>query len=286
MRQYIKRCLAVIMAAAMTAALVPAGTAGLALAAGGEDVEAALKPVLHYDMSHENGKLTDVSGNGKDGTLHGFDETADFGSDGENGQILTFDGNNKYVDIPAGVITGETFAIEAVYTTTTKSAAWLFALGTGAAKWQDVNNNYLFVSPCSGENGSYYDAILAAISRSGEEKRYPSSKVLKGYNDDRENIVTVVFNNGNVTYYLNGMQSEVTESGFKIQEILSADNNNECIGYIGKSLYSGDPYFVGTLKDFKIYDQPLTEHLYNDAKERLKSVMMNKNTDADNIAWI
>ncbi len=291
MKHCMKRYLAAAMAAVMIVALVPAGTGGQVQASDINTADPAIEPALHYDMSYEKNSednslsLTDVSGNGKNGTLHGYEE-ADLSGDAQAEGTLAFNGNSQYVDIPAGVITGEAFAIEAVYTTTEKSAAWLFTLGTTVAEWPNVKN-YLFVSPYASD-GSYNGDMLAAIKGNGDEIRYPASKKLTGHNDGTtDDTVTVVFDNGDVTYYLNGEPSEVTTSGLKIQDILAAHNNEECMGYIGKSLYAPDPYFKGTLKDFKIYDEPMTETLLNQAKEdaanRLKSLMMNKNSDENNV---
>lgn len=278
MKKYWKRCLAVVMALAMVMTLIPESALGYVLAENG-DTEAPL-PVLHYDMSHTNGKLTDISGNNKDGTLCGFQDS-DFSTSETDEETLNF-GDQKYVEIPSGVIPGETFAIEATYTASTKSAAWLFTLGNTVDSWPNVKN-YLFVSPYANDQ-TYGDHMLAAVKDGETEKRYPETKLLQGYNDSRENTVTVIFDKGNITYYLNGNKSEVTESGFKIQELLAAHSNQNCCGYIGKSLYKDDPYFNGTLKDFKIYDQPLTENLLEDAKKNLPVIMLNGNSSAGDVS--
>lgn len=285
MKQYIKRYLSMLMAVIMTAVMIPAGAMSQVRATGAEDGGITIKPSLHYDMSHSGTVLSDISGNHKDGTLQGITDS-DFSEDGAGGKSLQL-GSNKYVEIPAGVITGETFAIEAVYIAPKKSNSWLFTLGTTVASWPNVKN-CLFVSPYSAQSG-YDGKMLAAIQNNkggneGGELRYPTGTLLQGNNNDQENIVTVIFNNGNVTYYLNGKQSEVTRSGYKIQDILAGhqDKDVKC-GYIGKSLYDGDPYFEGTLKDFKIYNQPSTEHLLEEAEGKLESVMLAKNDSAENI---
>ena len=250
-KKLIKQCLAGFLSFAMTVTLFPAGTLGTVQAA---DVP---QPALHYDMSHANGKLTDVSGNSHDGLLKNFTD-ADFAT--ENGDTaLNFDGTEKYVEIPSGVIKGagkESFTLEATYTDGRQGGSWLLTLGTTVGKWPDVKN-YLFVSPYSTQT-DYNGKMLGAIKDGETEKRYDKDTALTG-DAEGKNIVTVVFDNGNVTYYLNGEKSSTTESGFKIQDLLNANSTDTCIGYIGRSLYTDDKYFKGSLSEFKVYETALTE---------------------------
>lgn len=257
--------------------------------------------VLHYDMSHANGKLTDASGNNLHGILHNITD-ADFSANNDR-NVLSFDGeagnsnNGKYVEIPIAkqLMNGitETFAIEATYTTTdsVESNAWLFTLGSDTGGWP--RHDYLFVSPNTAQN-DYKGKLLGAItqgSASGNEKRYPTSKLLTGNGVGIENTVKVVFEAGNVTYYLNGEASDVTETNYSIQKILTAGTSDEKgMGYIGKSLYDpDDPYFKGTLLDFKIYRAPVDKELEANTTlratvlEKLKKAMLNKNASADEV---
>lgn len=290
-KKLVKQCLAGLLSFAMTVTMLPANSLGTVQAA---DVQ----PVLHYDMSHADGKLTDVSGNSHDGALKGLTD-ADFIADGD-GTALNFDGTAKYVEIPSGVIKGdgkEAFTMEATYTNKVQSDAWLFTLGTTVGEWPNVKN-YLFVAPCT---GSYSGKMLAAIKDGSTELRYDSETAIAGEKEGK-NIVTVVFENGNVTYYLNGLKSKATESGYKIQDILGANSTDTCIGYIGKSLYKPDPYFKGTLSDFKIYETALTEEQVsknhqeiaapleapalekvNAVKDKILPAMLGENADQDHI---
>lgn len=291
-KKIMKQCLAGFLSLAMAVTLFPANALGTVQAAD------APQPVLHYDMSHADGKLKDVSSNGNDGALKGFTD-ADFTTSGGS-SVLNFDGTAKYVEIPSGVIKGEgkeAFTIEATYTNNKQSAAWLFTLGTTVGSHPNVNN-YLFVAP---SHGDYGGKMLAAIKKDGGELRYDSKTAIGGETEGK-NIVTVVFDNGDVTYYLNGLKTNTTESGYKIQDILSANSTDTCIGYIGKSLYSPDPYFKGSLLDFKVYEAALTEAQIqqnhaeiaapleapavakiNGMKGKILPAMLNKNTDKDHV---
>lgn len=295
-KKFIKQCLAGLLSFAMTVTLFPAGMLGTVQAAAAQTPQ----PVLHYDMSHADGKLTDISGNAHDGKLNGFQE-ADFVTD-DDGDVLKFDGTAKYVEIPSGVIKGdnkEAFTIEATFTNNVQSAAWLFTLGTTVDEWPNVKN-YLFVAPCFGD---YSGKMLAAIKNDSDELRYDSETAI-ACEKEGKNIVTVVFDNGDVTYYMNGLKSKTTESGYKIQDILSANSTDSCIGYIGKSLYKPDPYFKGTLSDFKVYETALTEEQVsnnhqeiaapleapalekvNAVKGKILPAMLNENKDKEHIVF-
>ena len=241
-----KKALAALLSVAMTVTLLPIG---------GMSVEAAeaKAPVLHYDMSHADGKLTDVSGNGYDGTLQGITDS-DFITEGES-TILNFDGSEKYVEIPSGSITNEKFTIETTYSDSTKSNAWLFTLGSIRGAWPNVKN-YLFVSPVSSDKD--YDGKLLAAIKDETEHRIPTSKFLTS-DTTKDNVVTVVFNYGDVTYYLNGEASDVTETDISILDLLGAGSTEECMGYIGRSLYTPDSNYKGTVRDFKIYNYAMTQ---------------------------
>ena len=281
MNKYGKKLIAAVLSLTMTVSLLPVTAP---VEAGAATVTDNL--VLHYDMSHADGTLTDVTGNGHNAALVGMTDS-DFSVD-DAGNVLKFDGTSgKYVEIPAGTITGETFTMEAVFEDSTTSSAWLLTLGTTAGAWPNVNN-YLFVSPLSSDS-SYASGMLGAIKNSSTEQRIANSPLLKP-DKTAKNIVDVVFDNGNVTWYLNGVASTTVASGYKIQELLSANSTGTAIGYIGKSLYTADAAYKGTVSDFKIYSSALsttqiTQNYYaalgNIVISGLLDKLLNENTDAD-----
>ena len=297
-KSIMKKCLAGILSFAMTVTLFPANSFGTVQAANEP------QPILHWDMSHADGKLKDISGNNLDGNLVGLNDSDFVTMDDGVSQELKFEGQdkNKYVEIPAGALKKsglETFTLEATYTDTRQSAAWLFTLGTTVGSWPNVKN-YLFVSPWSADE-NYSGKMLAAIKNDSDEKRYDKDTALTGDNGGGKNIVSVVFDGGNVTYYLNGNKSATTESGYKIQDILNANSTSTCIGYIGRSLYSNDAAYQGSVLDFKIYDQALSETQVNAihkektdvwaADKKLKAVkdgllktMLKENKSVDEVA--
>jgi glucan-binding YG repeat protein len=207
--------------------------------------------VVHYDMTHADGKLTDVTGNGYDAEMVNVKDS-DF-THGSEGTALNFDATAKYVKIPKGIIQGETFTIESTFKTTTSENHWLWTLGTTVASWPNVKN-YLFVNPLSAQGG-YVGKVLAGIKDANSELR--SDPLTPNTNE--LNTVVAVFDKGDLTIYLNGTATNVIKSGYSIQSILTANSAADCIGYIGRSLYSPDPYYKGSLYDFKIYNAALSE---------------------------
>ena len=88
-KSIMKKCLAAILSFAMTVTLFPANSFGTVQAADGP------QPVLHWDMSHANGKLKDISGNNLDGKLDGLDNSEFVTMDDGASQELVFEGEDK-----------------------------------------------------------------------------------------------------------------------------------------------------------------------------------------------
>lgn len=271
-----RRFFAGLMSLAMCISMLPANATAIDAAAVEEGI------ALHYDMSHEGDVLKDVSGNGKDGKMVNITD-ADFTDIGD-AHILNFDGTDKYAEIPLGVIDDETFTIEAQFTNNTTSTAWLFTLGTTVGSWPNVKN-YLFVAP-KVSDGNYSGKMLAAIKNGSKELRYDKATA-KAFSDTERNLVSVTFDNGNVTYYVNGEKTSTTASGFSIQDILGANSTDSACGFIAKSLYAVDAKFKGTINDFKIYKDCLTDQqvadnydaamaVYAEEKEQLKVLEVQK----------
>ena len=229
----------------MAVQIVPA----LNVSAAKED---KLEVVAQYDMSHSNGKLTDKSGNGNDAVLTGIQD-ADFAKDG-SADVLKFTGNKeKYVTLPAGLIETENFTVEAEFladkTGTSGENSWLFCIGTKVASWPNVNN-YAFFCPAQGNNNNNAQGkVRAGIKDASNEQLLPQDKQVK---TGEYNTMVYAFENGTVTVSLNGEVIGTMDTGYSIQSIIKNGTDGTALGYIGKSLYSPDPAFSGSLKSFTI----------------------------------
>ncbi len=223
-----------------------------------EDVSTTISPdalITHYTMENAGNKLTDVSGNGHDATLVGFEST-DFME--ENGStVLSFTGDKaKYAKLPDGAVgDDETFTIEATFNTSTKANHWLYCLGTKENKWPDVKN-YVFCNPRQGNGTMRY-----GIKDSNDEKLNETGSI----NTSTYNIVTAAFSDGMIDLYMNGKSVGSIAHTYKVQDIIQTASGAAItasgpaiIGYIGKSLYTPDPAFKGKVSEFKVYNYTLS----------------------------
>lgn len=112
-----RRFLALLMSAAMAVTLLPAFSVKAEESSDtGNSGTPKQKVMAEYDMSHADGTLTDISGNGNNAKLVGITDSDFAEEDGEN--VLNFSGDSgKYVEIPAGLIEEENFTIEATFKT-------------------------------------------------------------------------------------------------------------------------------------------------------------------------
>lgn len=205
--------------------------------------------VVHYDMSYKNGFLIDVTGSGHDAECVGFTEN-DF-IEVENTIVLNFPGDKaKYVKLPDGIIFGETFTIETKFKTNTAANHWLYALGTKHGNWPNVFN-YIFLNPR--QSGG---TIRFGIKDVREELLFQRAAI----NPDNYNVVAAAFKPGKILIYLNGEFVGDIEHNYSVVDILAkgAADSQDCIGYIGRSIYNPDPAFTGQLAYFKVYNYTLS----------------------------
>lgn len=202
------------------------------------------KLIASYDMSAKDGKLVDVTGNGHDASYVGF-TNVDFQTE-EQDAVLVFDGTNKYVELPAGMIETEKFTIEATFKTSTAGvASWLWCLGA------KDNNDYVFVSP-----DFFGSVIRSGIKLNGTEQLFANgnagSITLGAYTKIR-----MEYDNGTMKLFVNDNPAVTMNTNFSVQDVLKAGTVGDVCGYIGKSLYAGDVPFTGVLTQFDVYAEPV-----------------------------
>lgn len=211
----------------------------------GADVPADL--LLHYGFDETSGNIAvDSSGHGYHGT---YVRTPAFGT-GVNGGSFTMSGDSAtspYVKIPNGVLKGADSVTVSTYAKWKggNNFQWLFGLGPDS-------NKYLFATPSNG-GSSLYSAITKA-SWSAESKLTAGKQLTPG--EWRHVTVTLDGSTGTMVLYVDGVEAARTTTTIKPSELYDA--NKDYSGYIGRSLYSGDPYFGGEVDDFRIYGRALT----------------------------
>ena len=228
---------------------LPDGTAlpvraEVTVSAEGPDVPADL--LLQYDFDETGGNIArDASGHGYHGT---YVRTSDFGTGVDGGSFkMSGASDSPYVKIPNGVLKNAGSVTVSTYAKWKGGSnfQWLFGLGPDSDK-------YLFATPSNG-GSSLYSAITKA-SWSAESKLTAGRQLTPG--EWRHVTVTLDGTTGTMVLYVDGIEAARTTTTIKPSELYDA--NKDYSGYIGRSLYSADPYFGGEVDDFRIYDRALT----------------------------
>ena len=201
----------------------------------------------HYDMSVADDKLTDVSGKGNDATLHDITE-ASVATYGEE-SVLHFN-KDGYADIPAGLVGADgQFTVQATFSTQTQANHWLWCFGRTVASWPNVDH-YVFVGVNSDQN-NYKGNVLAAISSNGEVRMdAPAEKPGAGYT-----TVTITSDGTKLSMYMDGVLVSEKTHGKDVTDAMPSEGE---LGYIGKSLYNGDPLLKANVSDIRIWNTALT----------------------------
>ncbi|KUO09156.1 family 43 glycosylhydrolase [Streptomyces sp. DSM 15324] len=221
---------AVSLLMGLTAAAAPAQAAG--------DLTDGL--ALWYKLDGASGTtVPDASGHGLDGTLNG---TADW-----SGQGLGFNGSDTYVKVPNDVMKGMTsisVAFDVKLDATQATPYFLYGFGNTSG---GTGNGYLFAT------GNSLRTSIATGNWSTEQNTKPS---------DSRNLTRSVWKN--LTYTQTGTTAVLYEDGVEIARNTSVTITPGAIGsgtttanYVGKSVYSGDRLFKGSMRDFRIYDRAL-----------------------------
>ena len=196
----------------------------------------------------------DSSSNGNNGTLEGNPAWQPAG--GKIGGAISLDGDGDYIDLPVGSVIS--YLPECTFST------WVNWSGEGAP-WQRIldfgtdEGNYVYVCPSSGDSNSLRVAITAG---NGIWDEFDSTRgaLTPGWHH-----ITVTFskNSGLMALYLDG---EIVGSKNDCVNSIS-DLGNVTNNWLGRSQYPSDPYFNGSLDDFRIYNYALNDNeilaLYN-----------------------
>ncbi|BAL89288.1 putative glycosyl hydrolase [Actinoplanes missouriensis 431] len=201
---------------------------------------------LRYEFDETTGTVAkDSSGNGFDGVYH---RTPAWGA-GVSGRSFAMAGgsDSPYVTIPNGVLrqaSAATVSTWVKWPSSTTVNQWIYGLGPDSTK-------YLFSSPRNGSNVLY--SAITGGSWSAESK-LPSAAPLPGGSWQH---LAVTVDGGTAAMYLNGVRI-ASAGGVTIKPSDLYDPAKTYSGYVGRSLYAGDPYFAGEVDDFRIYNTALS----------------------------
>ncbi len=184
------------------------------------------------------------SGNGYDGTLQGNPQwTA-----GQIGGALAFDGTDDYVDLPIGSLISSL--------TDSTFAAWVNWSGQGG-DWQRIfdfgsgTSVNMFLTPSNGYTGTPRFVITFAGWQ--YEDQINTSEVLStGWHHV---AVTIDLGSTTDTLYINGQAVGQNTATRNTPSNLGETTQN----WLGRSQYASDPYYNGSLDEFRIYNRVLSQ---------------------------
>jgi len=210
--------------------------------------------VAHWNFDDGTGSTAqDSSGNGNHGTLFGNPQWIT----GHLGGALDFDGTGDYVDLPISSLlsslTNSTFATWVDFSNAGGGWQRIFDFGI------DTTFN-MFLTPRTDTAGAMRFAITITSYNDEDQTNAPRT-LPSGWHHV---AVTLDADKNIHSLYLDGeLIAENTSARYTPSSLGETTQN-----WLGRSQYSADGYFDGSLDDFRIYDRVLTagqvRDLYND----------------------
>jgi hypothetical protein len=162
-----------------------------------------------------------------------------------SGQLTLASNLQQYAQLPSGILSNYTqVSLEMWVTFPDEIAANCFLFGFGTFSG-GTGYNYIFCAPRAGR------AAITSGNYSGEQNAYTGADF--SYHNNLH--LAFVFNPpaGYLAIYTNGVLAGINNS---VTTAFSAVN--DAYSWIGRSLYSGDPYPDFTLDEFRIYNGALS----------------------------
>ncbi|MEV4689408.1 glycosyl hydrolase family 95 catalytic domain-containing protein [Microbacterium sp. LWH3-1.2] len=213
----------------MSVALVAGAVAATPAAGAAPDGSAEPEVLVHYDMSFEGSVLKDMSGRGRDARLVGLG-AADFVTDGDD-QALKFNGTG-YIELPNFIGNEQAVVVELRYKVGTRNNEGLFSTGTSSSQ-----NHLRFHPLVTGQ----------AVWESRFGSRWAKIQGPVTYASDAYATTTAVLkNDGSYDAYVNGALLGSANMGTTAPQL---NNGSAVFGYLGRPVWTTDPYFTGTLTD-------------------------------------
>jgi len=229
--------------------------------------------ILHYDMKTTetvDGQLILKDVADKEVTYDGIFKNPNNGQHIANNDVgfVSFNGgsstsNSGYVEIPKGsnnldLLDGlDAITVSSIVNWTNDGTnRWIFGLGTVLTP---ETNKYFFVTPRHGSGSG--NQIATGISKQG----WPNEALVTGAANSylvggQWKHVTVSFSEASntISLYVDGVRvASGNAKGLKLSEII--DHNAAFSGFLGKSIFSNDPYLQGSIADFKVFNIALTD---------------------------
>jgi hypothetical protein len=193
-----------------------------------------------WKLDETSGTIAYDSAGTKHGTLYGGPVWQPTG--GKINGALQFDGSNDYVSLPIGSLISSL--------TNSTFATWVNWSGTGG-DWQRIfdfgsgTNVNMFLTPRNGTTGTMRFAITTGGAGSEDRTTAPQALSIGWHHV----AITIDAVNKKHTLYLDGsVVAQKTAASYTPSSLSNTTQN-----WLGRSQYP-DPYFNGSLDDFRIYN--------------------------------
>jgi beta-xylosidase len=192
--------------------------------------------VAHYPLT---GDAQDVSGHGYDGTVAGGGTFAD--------GALTLDGTDDHVDLPDDLMAGLdqiTVNLDVWVDSTQATPYFVYGLGNSVG---GAGSGYLFTT------GNAYRSSITLGNWTGEQTATSGANLARGA---WKTLTYTLDGSGTARIYLDGVQVG-TKTGIAFTPGDIGDGRTTA-NYIGRSLYSGDRFLKGRVRDFSLWSRALS----------------------------
>ncbi|MEU4447164.1 immunoglobulin-like domain-containing protein [Actinosynnema sp. NPDC050801] len=196
--------------------------------------------MLHYPLTGTDGAVVaDTSGGGRNGTVIG--DATPGGVDG-----LRLGGVNGHVKLPDHVLRGLTEVSVSLQVRIAPDQAapyFIYGLGNSSGTFGD---GYLFTT------GNAYRSSIATGNWSTEQTVTAGRDLARGV----WKTLTYTLGGGTAVLYEDGVEV-ARKTGVTITPAMIGGGSTTA-NYIGRSVYSGDRYLKGSVREFRLYDRALT----------------------------
>jgi hypothetical protein len=195
--------------------------------------------VLKYNLTETAGTVAeDSSGNGRNGVISG--DATMLGSEG-----LQLGGTNAHVRLPNDVMRGlDSITVSTDVKIAADQGAPYFIWGMGNTT-SGTGNGYLFTT------GNVYRSSIASGNWSTEQTLSANRDLARG----AWKTITYTLSGGTAVLYEDGTEV-ARKTGVTITPG-SIGGGTTTANYLGRSVYSGDKYLKGQVRDFRIYNRAL-----------------------------
>ncbi len=197
--------------------------------------------VVRYDLTGGSGTtVPDASGHGRDATVSG--DTTWQGDEG-----LRLGGTNGHVRLPDNLMRGlADITVSVQVNIAADQGTPYFLWGMGNTDGGGTGNGYLFTT------GDAFRGSIASGNWSTEQNANAGRNLARG----SWRTITYTLGGGTAVLYEDGVEAART-TGITITPG-SIGGGTTTADYLGRSVYAGDKYLKGNVRDFRVYDRAVT----------------------------